>query len=123
MQEIFEAHESKKLRGVIVWIPMLTTDNIDAAAQRETIFSEPRVRQFWDEHRAFGHMLSQALSLNELTAWDVYLVYQPNHSWDMELPPTPPFWMHQLNEEPALLLDPPRLKRYVETLLEGMSFQ
>lgn len=123
MQEIFESNESEKLHGVIVWIPMLDTDDLAAANERERKLSDSRVKQFWDQDRTFGKLLSQTLHLKESIAWDVYLVYMPDHSWDTELPPVPTFWMHQQNEEPALFIDPPRLKEYVETILERTAFQ
>jgi hypothetical protein len=102
---------------------MLETDNLEAANERETKFSAPRVKQFWDQDRTFGQLLAQSLHLNESTAWDVYLVYLPIHSWDTELPPMPALWMHQQNEEPALFLDPPRLKEYMKTVLESTASQ
>lgn len=123
MQEIFEENESKILYGAIIWTPMLVTDDLEAANERETRFSDTRVQQIWDPDRILGGLLSQTLNLKAPIAWDVYLVYPPHHSWDTELPPRPIFWMHQLDEEPALLLDPPRLKHYVQTLLERTAFQ
>jgi hypothetical protein len=123
VQEIFEENESKLLNGAMIWTPMLAADSIDAANEHETRFSDTRVQQFWDQDRILGQYLSQTLNLKESIAWDVYLLYPPDHSWDTELPPAPEFWMHQLNEEPALLLDPPRLKEYVQTLLERTTFQ
>jgi hypothetical protein len=113
---------SEKLLGFIIWIPMLETDNLEAARQRETEFSDLRVTQYWDQDRIFGQLLSQTLHLIDAIAWDVYLVYVPDHSWDTEPPPAPAFWMHQQNEEPALYLDPPRLKEYVKTVLERKVF-
>jgi hypothetical protein len=122
VHEIFEENETETPHGLIVWIPMLETDNLAAANERETKYSDPRVKQFWDQDRIFGQILSQTLHLKESIAWDVYLVYLPNHPWDSEFPPVPTFWMHQLNEEPTLFLDPPRLKQYVHALLERISF-
>ena len=122
MQEIFEANKSEKLQGVIVWLPMLATDSIDAANERESKFLDSRVKQFWDEHRIVGRIISQTLKLKGSTAWDVYLIYPPDHAWDTELPPRPIFWMHQLDDEPTLLLDPPRLREYVKTVLERTFF-
>jgi len=58
------------------------------------------------------------LNLKESIAWDVYLIYLPNQIWDTELPPKPEFWMHQLDEEPTLYLDAPRLKQEVQRLIE-----
>ena len=118
MQEIFEENESKILYGAIVWTPMLVTDSLDSANQRQTKFSDPRVRQFWDPDRIFGQLLSQTLNLRASIAWDVYLVYPPGHPWDTELPPMPEFWMHQLDEEPTLFLDSVRLKRTVQAIAE-----
>jgi hypothetical protein len=123
VREIFEENTSEIFHGGIVWTPMLATDSLDAANERETRFSDPRVQQFWDQDRILGQYLSQTLNLKAAMAWDVYLVYPPNTVWEGELPPKPKFWMHQLDEEPSLLLDPPRLKEYVQTLLERSSFQ
>ena len=98
---------------------MLVTDRLDAANERESRFSDSRVRQFWDPDRIFGRLLAQTLKLKESIAWDVYLIYPPEHHWDTELPPMPIFWMHQLDEGPTLLLDPHRLKQYVQTLTDN----
>ena len=103
---------------------MLEIDNIDAANERESQFSDPRAQQFWDQDRIVGQYLSQTLKLNESIAWDVYLVYPPDHSWDAKHLSVPGFWMHQLNEEPTLLLYPPRLKKqYMQTLLKRTVHQ
>jgi len=120
VQEIFQENESKILCGAIIWTPMLVTDGLNAANQRETKFSDPRVKHFWDPDRIFGQLLSQTLNLKASIAWDVYLVYPPDHSWYTALPPLPKFWMHQLDEEQTLLLDPPRLKQYVQTLIKKL---
>ena len=120
MQEIFAENKSEMLQGAIIWTPMLATDNVDAANQREIKFSDPRVKQFWDPDQVLGQWLSRTLSLKAPVAWDVYLIYAPNHPWDTELPPIPDFWMHQLNEDPALYFNPERFRRYVQTLLEEL---
>ena len=118
MQEIFEENKSGILQGAIIWTPMLATDNFDAANQREITFSDPHVKQFWDPDRILGRLLSRILYLKACIAWDVYLLYPPDHAWDTELPPEPAFWMHQLDEDPALLLDPIRLKHNVQAIIE-----
>jgi hypothetical protein len=76
------------------------------------------MKQFWDPDRIFGGLLSQTLELSISIAWDVYLLYPPDHPWEADLPPSPEFWMHQQNEKKSLYLDPPRFKKYVQTLLE-----
>lgn len=123
MQEIFEENKSELLSGAIVWTPMLVTDTVTAANERQTRFSDPRMMQFWDPDRIFGRLMSQTLNLKESIAWDVYLVYPPDHPWDTDLPPSPIFWMHQLNEEPTLFLDPLRLKRAVQAMIAGVKHE
>ena len=122
VQEIFEDTESDLLRGAIVWTPMLPADNLEPALQRELMFSDVRVRQFWDPDRIFGQLLSQTLNLTISIAWDVYLLYPPDHRWIAEIPPAPEFWMHQQDEEMSLYLDPHRFRQYLQTLLERTAF-
>ena len=106
------------LEGAVVWTPMLSADYLIAAKDQETIFSDPRVSHYWDPDRLLGQLLSKTLKLRAPIAWDVYLLYPPEHDWDAELPPVPEYWMHQLDEEPTLYLDPLRLKRTVRAMTE-----
>jgi hypothetical protein len=105
------------LQGAIIWTPMLLADNLDAAKGKETEFSDPRITHYWDPDHILGRLLSRTLNLQASMAWDVYLIYPPDHPWDEELPPRPEFWMHQLNEEPTLFLDPHRLKHNVQAII------
>ena len=97
---------------------MLRTDDLVSAIKRERMFSDVRVKQFWDPDRKFGLLLSQTLKLLISIAWDVYLLYPPDHPWEAELPPLPEYWMHQQNEEMSLYLDPARFKHQVKALIE-----
>jgi hypothetical protein len=117
VQEVFEENRSEVLQGAIIWTPMLASDSLEPAKGRETIFQDLRVNHYWDPDRILGRLLSRTLNLKAPVAWDVYLVYPPDHPWDTELAPAPKFWMHQLDEKPIFVLDPPRLRRYVQTLL------
>ena len=121
VQEIFQENKSEILRGAVIWTPMLPTDNLIPAIQRERMFSDVRVKQFWDPVRKFGSLLSRTLNLSISVAWDVYLLYAPDHSWEAEFPPSPEFWMHQQNEETSLYLDPHRFKHQVQALIERIA--
>lgn len=70
---------------------MLTTDNLIAASEREAKFPDSRVKHFWDPDRISGRLLARTLNLTISIAWDVYLLYLPEHDWDAELPPPPKF--------------------------------
>jgi len=111
------------LRGAIIWMPMLATDDLNAAERREALFPDTRVMHYWDSKKILGQMLSQTLHLNASIAWDVYLLYPPKHLWDTDLPPAPQFWMHQLDEDLRLFLDPPRFKRTVRAMIDGVKYQ
>ncbi|MBI2331566.1 MAG: hypothetical protein HYU84_05285 [Chloroflexi bacterium] len=121
MQEIFEENKSTVLQGAIIWTPMLATDNLTAATKRETKFTDSRVRHFWDPDRTSGRVLAQTLNLKTSIAWDVYLLYPPEHDWDAELPPVPEYWMHQLDEEPTYYLDPDCLKQNSKKFIDKFS--
>ena len=97
---------------------MLVTDSLEAAGAREIGFSDRRVQHYWDPDRALGRLLSQTLSLKSTVAWDVYLIYPPDHVWDAEFPPMPKFWMHQLDEEPSQSFNPLELKQSVQAMIE-----
>jgi hypothetical protein len=101
---------------------MLSTDNFASAIQRELMFSDVRVNQFWDPARLFGRLLSQTLNLTISIAWDVYVLYRSDHPWKAELPPAPEFWMHQQDEEPSLYLYRPRFEQHLNNLLERTAF-
>ena len=100
---------------------MLAADGLETAEEREARFMDGRVQHYWDPDRNLGRLLSRTLNLKAPIAWDVYLVYQPDHSWETEFPPAPIFWMHQLDEEPALFLSPLRLKGTVQTMAERVK--
>ncbi|MCI0551807.1 MAG: hypothetical protein L0287_12705 [Anaerolineae bacterium] len=111
------------LQGVIIWTPMLAADNLIAAKHQEAIFFDSRVIHYWDPDRIAGGLLSKTLKLKAPIAWDVYLLYPPDQNRDSDLPPSPGFWMHQLDEEPALFLDPLRLIHTVEIMIEGVEHE
>ena len=119
---MFAENRSELLHGAIVWTPMLPVDNLESALQRELKFSNARVKQFWDPDRIFGQLLSQTLNLTIAIAWDVYLLYPPDHPWNAELPPAPEFWMHQQNEDMSLYLDPARFSQHLRALLERTGY-
>jgi hypothetical protein len=121
VRDIFQKWETPRLRGHMVWIPMLPADDMDAANAQEALFQDERVYQYWDGERVLGRQVSQTLKLAAFVAWDIYLLYSPGATWKGERIPAPDFWMHQLNERPDLLLDPDRLMAEVQKAIEATS--
>ncbi len=119
VRDIFQRWKIPRLRGHLVWIPMQTTDDLEAAIAQEALFQDERVFQDWDGERALSRLVSQTRKLTSPVAWDMYLLYSPGAIWRGERIPTPDFWMHQLNERPDLLLDPDRLMAEVQKAIEA----
>jgi hypothetical protein len=103
-----------------VWLPMLPADSAASAAKQSTAFQDPRVAQGWDAERRIGDVFAETLKLTR-TAWDVYLLYPPNVTWQDDHPPLPAFWMHQLaapwTVDQEFRLDPGRLSHELFNLL------
>ena len=99
VQSVFSKYPNDaRLRGFVVWLPMLPSDSKEAAGAQAASFVDQRLVQQWDGERASGNLMAKTLALKG-SAWDVYLLYAPGVKWTGEQPPTPTFWMHQLRAE------------------------
>ena len=99
VQSVFSKYPNdSRLRGFVVWLPMLPSDSKEAAGAQAASFVDPRVVQQWDADRASGNLMAKTLALKG-SAWDVYLLYAPGVKWTGDEPPAPTFWMHQLRAE------------------------
>jgi hypothetical protein len=100
---------------------MLISDNLKEAVTQEALIKDERIFQYWDGQRALGRLVSETLKLSAAVAWDIYLLYLPGAIWNSGRLPKPDFWMHQLNEQADLLLDPDRLIAEVQKAIETTS--
>ena len=101
---------------------MLPDDDLSAAHRQAASWRDERVHQWWDGDTEMSGLWQRSLGLRE-PAWDVYLLFPAGIRWDMEVPPSPAFWMHQLSdpvavEDRLLSRDPSRLGRELATLLK-----
>lgn len=87
-----------RLRGFVVWLPMLPSDSKEAAGAQAASFVDQRLVQQWDGDRSSGNLMAKTLALKG-SGWDVYLLYAPGVKWTGDQPPAPTFWMHQLRAE------------------------
>lgn len=89
------------LRVYVVWLPMSGDEDSEAGAARATEdVTDPRARHFWAAGEDIAWAFSEPLGLEEEPAWDVFLVYGPDASWEDGAPPEPAFYMHRNNELP-----------------------
>lgn len=117
--EVLKKFSSSKLRAMLIWEPMRERDSPVTAARQALTVQDARISQGWNENREVGKLFAETLKLHHI-AWDVYLTYEPGIKWKGQWPPSPTFWMHQLEGvDPELLLckHPTRLEAKVGKLL------
>ena len=97
---VLEQVDSENLAVFAVWMPVLGSDNAEAAKKAEALLSDPRVTHYWDSDNSLGKLYGRQLTLprGRQLAWDVYFVYAPGVRWEDE-PPAPTAWMHQLGRD------------------------
>jgi hypothetical protein len=114
-----------RLQTFVVHVPVLkptpTATDVPKAA---TLLSNDHVHHYWNPSGDFGRLLSNALDLKNdgepVYAWDVWLVYGPDATWEGTAPPAPQLFMHQLRAlegQKLARLDSDVLARDVQGLL------
>lgn len=118
MQQVLSRIDDDSLHVAVVWIAALRTDNYDAAIQSKRLISDARARHYWDGAQAVGNALAPVLETNMSMAWDVYLAYGPQATWE-GAPPEPRNWLHQKgSEEPERYLNEEKLEAMIRDILE-----
>lgn len=85
-----------RIRTAIVWVGRLPLDSQRSAEKARRLFAErDAVEHFFDAEEWLGQALSRQRDW-EGTAWDIYLFYPAEASWDTDLPPSG-FYTHQMS--------------------------
>lgn len=73
---------------MVVWIPMLESDDRAAAVKVTSLYADKPIPQFWDGEQLLGKEVSRSLGSDAgRAAWDIYLFYSPDAEWtDAGLP-------------------------------------
>ena len=74
---------------MVVWIPMLDSDELPAARDASAQLADRDVSQYWDGAKLVGKQVAGSLGAPEWTAWDIYLFYPPGARWTDQGPPAP----------------------------------
>ena len=82
-EQILERHPDADLAVYVVWLPVLASDERFGVAD---VLVDERVRQFWDNDRLVSDEVGRLAGVDEGLAWDVYLVFRPDATWDRRLP-------------------------------------
>jgi hypothetical protein len=95
LEGVLNSFPGADIAVLVVWIPMMRGDTLDAAAKAAGKFGDGRVEQFFDSRSMAGRAVARSLGHEGEVAWDFYLFYPVRASW-LELPPVPEIFMHQL---------------------------
>ena len=111
------------VRRYYVWLPVLATDDLQAAKAAAIQVNDPGALHFWDANLTFSRHMGSALNIGPSNApdgtttvgiaWDVYLLYERGNQ-DVE---KPGFWMHQLDVRSVPRLDPAVLAARAQGML------
>ena len=100
-KDLLSKTDDPRLQTFVVHVPVLSpppqAKNVPEAA---TVLRNDHVHHYWNPSGSFGRELAEAVGLrngDELVyAWDVWMIYGPEATWDAESPPRPERLMHQL---------------------------
>lgn len=102
-----------------------TTRDIPAAAE---LLHTTLARQYWNPSGDFGREMSKSLNFwnghRWVYAWDTWLIYSGDASWEKGSPPPPAFLMHQLgglDNTKFPFLDSKMFAARVNTALTGLN--
>ena len=75
---------------------------------------------YWDGDGELMKAYSRILRMGDNEkAWDVYFVYDRDAEWKDGEPPTPAYWMHQIELDPERELDGSKLAAEINRVLEA----
>jgi hypothetical protein len=98
---VLQTVSDPRLRIYTIWLPISDDDTRVTAARAAGDLYDSRVRHFWTADRSIAQTFAKTLGIKQGPAWDVFLVYGPEASWqDPAVPPAPRYYMHRSGELP-----------------------
>ncbi len=91
-ENVLDAHKDLDIRVLAVWLPVLGTDNREAAAKATTVLADSRVEQFYDPGAKTGRWFKTNV-VDEIKrlenkrvfrggiTWDAFFLYGPKAKW------------------------------------------
>jgi len=100
LKSIVQGFPNADISVAIIWIQMPGFDDtFTNASSMASAINDPRVRHFYDpypSHLAGNEFARGLIAKGRGPAWDVYMFYGKDVSWD-EHPPPPVAFVHQLS--------------------------
>jgi copper chaperone CopZ len=112
-----ELKDYSSVIGLAAWISVEGWGDYTDAQRLAPEIKDSRVKHFWDPNMRLGKLFKKPLGFENgyPTAWDVYMIYEKNITWDNEVPPSPTFWMHQVSNEESGLAETNFLDKLIFT--------
>lgn len=112
--------DDPRLHAFVVYVPELHATPADIQPT-VTLLPGEGVSCYWDPAGSIEKQFEAKLKTVG-PAWDVWMVYGPEQRWDGDVPPTPDFWMDQLEGMPqSRYLDPVEFSKQVEKQLTAIK--
>jgi hypothetical protein len=98
-RDLLATSNDPHLQTFVVHVPVLGAEAKDIAPAARLLDNQ-NVHHYWNPSGSFGRELAAAVGLKQddklVYAWDVWLVYGPDVTWEGQGPPKPALLMHQL---------------------------
>jgi len=116
---VADSQDDERLHTFVVHVPTLGAEekNVPAAMQ---LLDGPRVTHYWNGDGDLGSDFSEALDI-EVYAWDVWMLYPPNVTWEGEIPPSPAYWQHKIGVDKGEPADPAAFLTQTTPLLDKIA--
>ena len=76
------------------------------------LMRDERAAHYWDPDKRAGKAFRKHIANMRSPAWDVWMLFAPEVTWERRTPPEPTWWEHQLGGlDRSLKLDPDRFAR------------
>lgn len=147
-KEITDRYPIDLVQTISIWIPMLPTDNEQAARNSASIFPPEGIPQFYDSRQKVGwaysrgtfadfinrarkslpdgHYLTEHFDnpqMRERPQWDLYMLYAPGVRWDGS-PPVPTHWIRHCGridgQKSTFWVDSPDVPPHEGNLFDAM---
>ena len=95
-ETVLKYKAEKDINVIIVWTNMLKSDDKENAFKAASMFKDPSIVQYFDGENKFGDLVARRLSPKGEKAWDIYMFFDKEDSWNTSVP-RPFEYAHQLS--------------------------
>lgn len=101
VEKVLKEIGDEQVRVLVVWGPLLHTDNYVGAQKAAGLIQDPRAVHYWEPGRVLGLAYGERLPLpGKLNfAVDMVLLFEPGTTWREADLPTPGAWFHKFGDD------------------------